>query len=83
MKFSMSSFVYEQWSRPLPVASHDLTGQTVVVLGANVGLGFEAAKHFARMKPAKLILACRNQSKADDALASESLCLSHVLDIRV
>ncbi|TFK96207.1 hypothetical protein BDV98DRAFT_536903 [Pterulicium gracile] len=70
MKFSMSSFVYEQWSRPLPVASHDLTGQTVVVLGANVGLGFEAAKHFARMKPAKLILACRNQSKADDALAN-------------
>ena len=29
----------------------DLTGRAVVVVGANVGLGFEAEKHFASMNP--------------------------------
>jgi retinol dehydrogenase 12 len=29
------------------VVHMDLTGKTIVVGGANVGLGFEAAKHFA------------------------------------
>ena len=27
----------------------DLTGKTVVIVGANIGLGFEIAKHFALM----------------------------------
>ncbi|THU76951.1 short-chain dehydrogenase, partial [Dendrothele bispora CBS 962.96] len=44
-----------------------LSGKTVIVTGANVGIGFETAKHFARMNPEKLIIACRNQEKGDEA----------------
>ncbi|KAG6874586.1 hypothetical protein C0993_000280, partial [Termitomyces sp. T159_Od127] len=38
-----------------PVETADLTGKTVMVIGANVGSGLEATKHFARMNPARLI----------------------------
>ncbi|KAF8350273.1 hypothetical protein F5887DRAFT_423188 [Amanita rubescens] len=59
-----------------PVVTADLERKTVVVTGANTGLGFEASKHFARMNPGKLILACRSQQRGEAALArmSESLC---------
>ncbi|KAI0037246.1 short-chain dehydrogenase [Vararia minispora EC-137] len=59
-------FYSNQWY-PLPeVEPHDLSGRTVVVIGANVGLGLEAAKHFARMQPDRLIVACRSVKKCDD-----------------
>ncbi|KAG6828192.1 hypothetical protein H0H92_008811 [Tricholoma furcatifolium] len=67
-KFSFSTFVYEQLSRVPPVEKVDLTGKTVMVIGANTGLGFEAAKHFAGMNPARVILACRSKSKGEAAL---------------
>ncbi|KAJ7599315.1 hypothetical protein C8J56DRAFT_771070 [Mycena floridula] len=51
-----------------PVLTADLTGQIVCVTGANTGLGFEAAKHFARMNPQKLILTSRDEKKGNDAL---------------
>jgi NAD(P)-dependent dehydrogenase (short-subunit alcohol dehydrogenase family) len=44
----------------------DMTGETVVVTGANSGLGFEAAKGFAR-KNAEVVMACRNTERAQDA----------------
>jgi NAD(P)-dependent dehydrogenase (short-subunit alcohol dehydrogenase family) len=45
----------------------DLSGKVIIVTGANCGLGFEAAKEFAR-KGAKVIMACRNMDKAQVAL---------------
>ncbi|THV00232.1 NAD(P)-binding protein [Dendrothele bispora CBS 962.96] len=50
-----------------PVITTDLTGKTVNLTGANVGIGFEAAKHFARMNPERLIIVCRSQEKGDEA----------------
>ncbi|KAJ7171088.1 hypothetical protein C8R46DRAFT_1349191 [Mycena filopes] len=45
---------------PLELAPGDLRGKTVVITGGNRGVGYEAAKHFAAMNPARLILGCRN-----------------------
>ena len=58
----------DQWWKVAPVEHVDLTGKTVVVIGANVGLGFEAAKHFASMNPKRLVLGCRSQEKGQAAL---------------
>ncbi|KAK7031655.1 WW domain-containing oxidoreductase [Favolaschia claudopus] len=68
MKFSVWTFILDQWKRQPPALKTDLTGKTVIVLGANTGIGFEAAKHFATMNPGKVILACRSQSKGDAAV---------------
>lgn len=54
-----------------PVLKADLSGKTVLVIGANTGLGFETALHLARMDPAKLVLGCRNKQKGDEAVASK------------
>ncbi|PFH49405.1 hypothetical protein AMATHDRAFT_147710 [Amanita thiersii Skay4041] len=63
------SFLYDHFTALPPLATKDLAGKTVVVIGANTGLGFEASKHFARMNPERLILGCRNQSKGERAIA--------------
>jgi NAD(P)-dependent dehydrogenase (short-subunit alcohol dehydrogenase family) len=46
----------------------DLTDKVIIVTGANSGIGYEAAKEFAR-KGAKTILACRSMDKAEAALS--------------
>jgi len=46
----------------------DQTGRTVVVTGANTGLGKEAARAFTA-KGADVVLACRSEAKARDAKA--------------
>lgn len=45
----------------------DMTGRTVIVTGANVGLGYEAAIKFVQLGAKKVILACRTVSKGEDA----------------
>lgn len=67
-KYSFLGSLREQWGRPVPLVTEELTGKVVLVTGANIGLGFEAAKHFASMNPERLIIACRSESKGNQAV---------------
>jgi len=71
-KYSFLQFLREQWGHPIPLVREDLAGKVVLVTGANVGLGFEAAKHFASMNPERLIIACRNEAKGEEAVKGVS-----------
>jgi len=55
------------------LSDSQVAGRVVVVTGANVGLGFEAAKHFAALKPARLVLACRNKEKGNKAVEGKKI----------
>ena len=66
---SLVSFIREQFkSLPYPQTKH--TGQTIIVTGANTGLGKEAARHFTRLNAEKVIIACRSKEKGEDAKRS-------------
>jgi FlaA1/EpsC-like NDP-sugar epimerase len=72
-KLSLADMMESQ-RRPIArVVKTDLSGKTVLITGANTGLGFEAAKHFASMNPAKLIIVCRSQEKGEIASKSTRL----------
>lgn len=50
-----------------------MDGMTVVITGANSGLGKEASKDFAK-RGARVVMACRNVKKAKEARGE---CSSH------
>lgn len=66
----------------MPYPTTDYTGQTIIVTGANVGLGLEAARHFCRLGAAKVILACRDPDKGHAARADIEASLASPLSRR-
>lgn len=83
-KYSFLNVMRAQRAPVPPVLKADLSSQTVIVTGANVGIGFETAAHFARMMPGKLIIACRNKDAGEVSLSgmhdNRSLhCLNNVI----
>ena len=52
-----------------PIPSTDFSGKTIIVTGANAGLGKEASKHFVRLNAHKVILAVRSVKKGEAAKA--------------
>lgn len=68
----MSGLLSEAYSqfKDLPVSDTPQTGRTVITTGANVGLGLEAARHFARLQADRVIVACRDTTKGDAAVKS-------------
>ena len=55
---------------PLPIPKKEFTGETVIVTGANTGLGLEAARHLTRLNAEKVILGVRNLEKGEAAKQS-------------
>jgi NAD(P)-dependent dehydrogenase (short-subunit alcohol dehydrogenase family) len=68
MRYTYLQVIKDQFWKVEPVVRADLTGKTIVIVGANVGLGFEAAKHFASMNPRRLVLGCRSPEKGQAAV---------------
>ena len=50
-----------------PYPDVDCTGKTIIVTGANTGLGQEAVRHFVRLNATKVILAVRSIAKGHAA----------------
>ena len=65
-----TTFFYSQFFGTPSYPAQDFTGKTIIVTGSNTGLGFEAARHFARLNCKKLILAVRTISKGEQAKES-------------
>lgn len=60
-------FFYSQFFVKPPVPSTDCSGKTIIITGANVGLGLEAARHYVRLNAEKVILGCRSLEKGEAA----------------
>ncbi|KAG6373465.1 hypothetical protein JVT61DRAFT_6618 [Boletus reticuloceps] len=69
--FSFFQYLREQWrTLPQPRAVDNVSSKTFLVTGSNVGLGFEASVHLAKMRPKLLIATSRNQVKCELARKS-------------
>jgi retinol dehydrogenase 12 len=62
-------FIYRQLSfkAPLPPSSLNLAGQTIMVTGANTGIGLEAVKLFCKYGASRIILVSRSLANGEDA----------------
>ena len=76
-------FLYEQLFVTPHYPRHGVQDQTIIVTGSNVGLGLEAARHFARMGAEKVILAVRSIEKGEAAkkLIESSTNRSDVVEV--
>ncbi|KAK4167999.1 putative Dehydrogenase/reductase [Cladorrhinum sp. PSN259] len=59
-----------QFFTKLPLPSTSYTSKTIIITGANGGLGLEAAKHYVRLGAARVILACRSTDRGEKAKSS-------------
>lgn len=76
--FEYPGFLYRQLFVTLPLPKTRFDEKTVIVTGSNVGLGLEAARHFARLGAARVILAVRDTQKGEAAKKSIDQSLRRV-----
>ncbi|KAK0878752.1 hypothetical protein LTR87_007347, partial [Friedmanniomyces endolithicus] len=63
----LPAFFYTQLFVTPSTPSTSCTGKTIIVTGANTGLGKEAARKFVELGAEKVILGCRNAEKGEAA----------------
>ena len=63
-------FMYRQaMVHPPPPPPRDLSGQTILVTGSNVGIGLEATRQLLSFKVSRVIMAVRTLAKGEEAKA--------------
>jgi NAD(P)-dependent dehydrogenase (short-subunit alcohol dehydrogenase family) len=67
-KLTLCGYLREQWTE-LPIPTADISDQSLVVVGANVGLGNEAAVQLAQRKPKSLLITSRDEVKCERSKA--------------
>jgi retinol dehydrogenase-12 len=65
----LTFFSSQLFYTPKVPAKDSFAGKTVIVTGANTGLGLEATRHFVRAGASTVIIACRTPSKGETAKA--------------
>ncbi|KAI3324328.1 NAD(P)-binding protein [Xylariaceae sp. AK1471] len=65
----VGSVIYGKYfvTLPIPTDTPELSKSTIIVTGANTGLGFEASKHLLNLRVGKLIMAVRDITKGEAA----------------
>ena len=64
---SFPSFIKGQIFFTPPKPTTDFHGKTIIITGANTGLGLDCTKHLARRNASRIILACRSLEKGEKA----------------
>ncbi|KIW25375.1 uncharacterized protein PV07_08558 [Cladophialophora immunda] len=77
---ALRTFLHSQFFGTPPYPTQSFSNQIIIVTGSNVGLGFEAARHFYRLDCAKLILAVRTISKGQTAKEDIVRSVTHRFD---
>lgn len=81
---SLGNFVYAQFILKIPKPTASFASKTVIVTGANGGLGKEISKHVIRLGASKVIFACRSQSRGNQAkleVESQLKCSPDVIQV--
>ena len=63
----VKQFLHGQLLETPTLPTTSLEGRTILITGANSGLGLEAAKQVLRLNASHIVLACRSPSKAEAA----------------
>ncbi|KAK3934800.1 putative short-chain dehydrogenase [Diplogelasinospora grovesii] len=75
---------YRQFFARLPYPTGSHAGKTVIITGSNVGLGKEAARHFARLGVSRLVLAVHSLEKgraAKEDIEATTNCGANMIQV--
>lgn len=64
---SLGNFLHTQFILNIPKPSASFASKTVIITGANKGLGKETAKHIIRLGASKVIFGCRSLARGNEA----------------